>query len=210
MDIDYSLYLVTDRTLNPLKSLFDIVCDAVYGGATIVQLREKHSSTLEFINTAMSIKYFLKKNNIPLIINDRIDVALAVKADGIHIGQDDMPLELAKSILKNSMIIGVSVNTEEEALKAQKDGADYIGVGPVFKTKTKTDTSPVIGIKGLKKIKKAVNIPIVAIGGLNKDNIFEVIKSGADGIAVVSAIVCANDCKIASKELKDIINLAKK
>lgn len=208
-NIDYSLYIVTDRGLSSGRTTLEIVKAAVRGGATCVQLREKTCPTLEFIEQALSVKEYLREHNIPLIINDRLDVAQAVQADGVHLGQTDMPFGMAKAILKDSMIIGISAESLEDAIKAEKGGADYIGVSPIFATPTKTDTAPPLGLEGLRKIRKAVRLPLVGIGGLNKDNAGEVIKNGADGIAVVSAIVAADDPEKAAGELKKIINQAR-
>ena len=204
--VDYSLYLVTDRNLSRGRSLISIVEAAVRGGVTCVQLREKDCATGEFIEQALSIHDFLKKNRVPLIINDRIDVALAVKAEGVHLGQSDMPLSLAKSILKDSMLIGISAESHEDAVEAEKGGADYIGVSPIFATPTKTDTAPPLGLAGLGRIKQTVKIPLVGIGGLNIDNAGDVIRCGGDGVAVVSAIVAADDPEKATRELKDVIS----
>ena len=207
--IDYSLYLVTDRSLSRGRSTLEIVKAGVTGGVTCVQLREKNCSTLEFIKEALSIKEYLKKHHIPLIINDRVDVAQAIGADGVHLGQTDMPLTMAKDILKGSMIIGISVESLEDAIRAEKDGADYIGISPIFATPTKTDTSQPLGLEGLKEISRAVSLPKVAIGGLNKENAGEVILNGANGIAVVSAIVSADDPRKAAKELSYIVKQAR-
>ena len=208
--IDYSLYLVTDRGLSRGRSTLEIVEAAVRGGITCVQLREKSCSTLDFIEQALSIKKHLKEVNIPLIINDRLDVAQAVRADGVHLGQTDMPLKMAREIVQEKMIIGISVETRDDVIRAEKEGADYIGAGPLFATATKTDTSPVIGPDGLHEIKKITNIPVVAIGGINRDNCREVIRRGADGIAVVSAIVSAEDPEQAAAELRGNIELERK
>jgi thiamine-phosphate pyrophosphorylase len=207
-NIDYSLYLVTDRGLSRGRSTLDVVTAAVNGGATAVQLREKECSTLEFIQQAQSIKAFLKTRNIPLIINDRVDVALAVEADGVHLGQTDMPLETAKNILSNTMIIGISAECLADAVAAEKGGADYLGVSPIYATPTKTDTAPALGLGGLTKIRQAVKLPLVGIGGLNQDNAAEVIRNGADGVAVVSAIVAADNPEAATRKLKQAINEA--
>ena len=206
--IDYSLYLVTDRSLSRERSTLEIVKSGVAGGVTCVQLREKNCSTRKFIEEALSVKEFLKTSNIPLIINDRVDVAQAVQADGVHLGQTDMPFAMAKVILKDSMIIGISVESLEDAIRAEKDGADYIGISPIFSTPTKSDTAPPLGLEGLKEISKAVSLPKVAIGGLNRKNAGEVILNGADGIAVVSAIVSADDPRKAAEELSYIIKKA--
>ncbi|QTA85278.1 thiamine phosphate synthase [Desulfonema magnum] len=206
---DYSLYLVTDRGLSRGRTTPEIVQAAVRGGVTCVQLREKNCSPREFIEQAILIQKFLKEHHIPLIINDRVDVAQAVKADGVHLGQSDMPLEMAKAILKDSMIIGISAQSVQHAVEAEKKGADYIGVGTIYPTLTKDDTSSPLGTEGLREIRKNVKIPIVAIGGLNKENSGDVIQNGADGIAVVSAIVSADDPEQTARELREIITGAK-
>ena len=207
-NIDYSLYLVTDRGLARGRSTLEIVSAAVKGGATVVQLREKNCSTREFIEQAMNIKDFLKTHSVPLVINDRVDVAQAVKADGVHLGQTDMPLEMAKGILGDTMIIGISTESVQDGIEAEKGGADYLGVSPIYATPTKTDTAPPLGLEGLLEISKAVNLPLVGIGGLSRNNAAEVIRSGADGVAVVSAIVAADDPETAARELKKIITEA--
>ena len=208
-NIDYSLYLVTDRGLSRGRTTLEIVVAAVNGGATVVQLREKACSTLEFIHQALSINAFLKTRGIPLIINDRVDVAQAVAADGVHLGQKDMPLETAKGILGDTMIIGISAESLADAIAAEKGGADYLGVSPIYTTPTKTDTAPAIGLEGLREIRRAVRLPLVGIGGLNRANAAEVIRNGADGVAVVSAIVAADNPEVAARELRQVINEAR-
>ncbi len=208
-NIDYSLYLVTDRGLSRGRTTIQIVEAALCGGVTCVQLREKTCSTREFITQALSIKDHLKRHNVPLIINDRVDIAQAVNADGVHLGQSDMPIETAKAILKDSMIIGISAESLKNAVQAEKDGADYIGVGPIYATPTKTDTASPLGLEGLREIRKSVRIPLVGIGGLNRENAGEVINNGADGVAVVSSIVAADDPEKAARELKKIIEQAR-
>ena len=208
-NIDYTLCLVTDRELARGRPTSDIVEAAVYGGASCVQLREKIGSTREFIEQALAIRDFLRIRDIPLIINDRLDVALAVGADGVHFGQNDMPLAMARSIVKDAMIIGISANSLEDAVAAEKGGADYLGVGPIYATPTKTDTAPILGLDGLRKIRKNIKIPLVTIGGLNRSNATQVIRNGADGIAVVSAIVGAEDPEKASRDLMNTIQLVK-
>jgi thiamine-phosphate pyrophosphorylase len=199
--IDYSLYLVTDRGLSRGRATLDIVRAAVRGGVTCVQLREKTCSTREFIAEALAIRNFLKSHGIPFIINDRVDVALAVGADGVHLGQTDMPLAMARAILGRSHIIGVSAESLRDAAEAEAGGADYLGVSPIFVTATKTDTAAPLGLEGLRAIRRTVNLPLVAIGGVGTANAAEVIASGADGVAVVSAIVTAADPEFAAREL---------
>ena len=208
-NIDYSLYLVTDRRLARGRSTLDIVQAAVSGGVTCVQLREKDCSTLEFIEQALAIKNFLKAREVPLIINDRLDVALAVAADGVHLGQSDMPLEMARKIAGRSMLIGISAESVQDAVEAEKGGADYLGISPIYATPTKSDTAPPLGLEGLREIRKRVKIPLVAIGGLHKSNAAEVIRHGADGVAVVSAIVAADDPGTSAMNLKQIIDEAR-
>ena len=208
-NIDYSLYLVTDRGLARGRSTLEVVKAAVAGGVTCIQLREKDCSTLEFIEQALAIRSFLEAHNIPLIINDRLDVALAVAADGVHLGQNDMPLEMARKIAGRSMLIGISTESVQDAVAAEKGGADYLGVSPIYATPTKTDTAPPLGLEGLREIKKRVKIPLVGIGGLNKSNAAEVIRNGADGVAVVSAIVAADDPERSAMNLKQIIDEAR-
>ena len=203
--VDYSLYLVTDRYLASGRTTLDIVRAAVQGGVTCVQLREKTCSAREFIAEALAIKDFLNARGIALIINDRVDIAQAVGADGVHLGQSDMPLDIARSLVGNSMLIGISVESLEEAIQAEAGGADYLGVSPIYPTPTKTDTAPPLGLQGLQAIRRAVDLPLVGIGGLNQQNAASVIQHGADGIAVVSAIVAAADPGQAARQLRQEI-----
>jgi len=209
-NVDYSLYLVTDRSLAKDRPTLHIVKAAVQGGVTCVQLREKDCSTRDFIEQAFTIKNFLKAKGVPLIINDRVDVALAIEADGVHLGQTDMPLDIAKNIVGDSMIVGISAESLEDAIEAEKGGADYLGVSPIYATPTKTDTAPPLGLEGLAAIRKAVELPLVGIGGLNRDNSAAVIENGGDGVAVVSAIVAADDPAAAAGSIKQVIDKARK
>ncbi len=199
--IDYSLYLVTDRGLSRGRPTAEIVRAAVAGGVTCVQLREKRCSTRKFIAEALALRSFLKSHGVPLVINDRVDIALAVGADGVHLGQSDMPLSMARSILGESKIIGISAESLRDAVAAENGGADYLGVSPIFATLTKTDAAAPLGLEGLRAIRRAVKLPLVAIGGLNAGNAAAVIAGGADGLAVVSAIVAAEDPEFAAREL---------
>ncbi|MFE5427766.1 thiamine phosphate synthase [Peribacillus simplex] len=201
--IDLSLYLVTEESL-ALEELARIIAESVSGGVSIVQLREKNNSSLSFYKKASALKQLLNELSIPLIINDRVDIALAVAADGIHIGQDDLPLPVVKQMVPEDMIVGVSVSTLEEALEAERNGADYIGVGSVFPTKTKQDAT-LMAIGDLEKICRSVSIPAVAIGGITADNISTLSDSGLSGTAVVSAIMNADSPKRASESLLKII-----
>ncbi|MFZ0612371.1 MAG: thiamine phosphate synthase [Desulfobacterales bacterium] len=208
--IDYSLYLVTDRGLSRGRTTLDIVTAAVSGGVTCVQLREKVASTREFIEEALTIRDYLRSVNIPLIINDRLDVALALGADGVHLGRTDMSPVMARAVAGNRMVIGISVESVADALAAENNGADYLGVSPIFATPTKTDTAPALETAGLRAIRQAVRLPLVAIGGLYRGNAADIIHCGADGVAVVSAIVSAADPAKAARRLKRIIMEARR
>ncbi|MBU3210652.1 thiamine phosphate synthase [Clostridium algidicarnis] len=203
-NIDYKLYLVTDRDLLKNTDLYTAVEEAIKGGVTLVQLREKDITTLDFYNTALNIKKVTDKYNIPLIINDRMDIALAVNASGVHIGQKDIPCTIARKILGNDKILGVSATTLSQAIKAEKEGADYIGVGAIFNTSTKQDAKPV-SIDTLKEIKETLSIPVVAIGGITSKNIHLLDSSNIDGIAVVSDILGKEDIKVAAESLNSLI-----
>ncbi len=194
------LYAVTDRAWVGTKSLYEQVKEALENGVTCVQLREKELNEGDFLKEAKQISALCKEYKVPFIVNDNVDIAIACKADGIHIGQEDMELKSVRKFVGEDMIIGVSAHTVEEAIKAQEGGADYIGIGAVFATSTKTDVD-VLSFETLKSICEAVEIPTVAIGGIKKDNICKLEGSGIDGVAVVSAIFAANDIATATKEL---------
>jgi thiamine-phosphate pyrophosphorylase len=200
---DLSLYLVTDRALSRGRTTVDIVRAAVAGGVTCVQLREKNLSTREFIAEARLLKGLLAPTGIPLIINDRLDVALAIDADGVHLGQQDMDIIDARRLVGPGIAIGISAESLEDALRAQAQGADYIGISPVFATATKTDTATPLGLDGVRRIRAAVRLPMVGIGGITADNAARVIAAGANGVAVVSAIVAADFPERAAASLKE-------
>lgn len=206
MEEALKLYLVTDRSLSLGRSLEEVVSEAVAGGVTMVQLREKEASTREFIELAKRIKTLLTPLSIPLIINDRVDVALAVDADGVHIGQSDMPYNIARELLGPDKIIGLSVENIDDLLQANYLDVDYVGISPIFATQTKTDTAKPFGIEGLKEAVRMSIHPTVAIGGMNSTTAAEVMQTGCDGIAVVSAISSAQDVCGAAKELKEIVD----
>ncbi len=199
--IDYSLYLVTDRGLSGGRATVDVVRAAVDGGVSCVQLREKACSTREFISEAAAISDVLKPRGVPLIINDRLDVAMAVGADGVHLGQTDMPLAMARAIVGRRMLIGISVESVQDAVAAVRGDADYVSASPIFPTPTKTDTAPALGLEGLQAIRRSVAVPLLAIGGIHRGNAGELIRSGADGVAVVSAITAAADPAQAAREI---------
>ncbi len=198
MKINYSLYLCTDRNLT--ADIEKTVALAIEGGVTVVQLREKNCSSKEFFDVATRLKKITAQKNIPLIVNDRIDIAQAVDAAGVHIGQSDLPCKVARKILGAEKIIGVSVSTVEEAMQAEFDGANYLGVGAMFATATKTDAK-IVTLDTLKKIRAAVKIPIVAIGGINLETISKIKPAKIDGVAVVSAIIAAENPKRAAENL---------
>lgn len=199
-NIDYSLYLCTDRELMSSATIEENVELAIQGGCTVVQLREKDCSSKEFYDIALRVKNITDKYNIPFIINDRIDIAMAVKADGVHIGQSDLPAKVVREIVGADMIIGVSTTNVDESVKAVSDGADYIGVGAMYSTDTKTDAK-VVTMDELARIRQAVQIPIVVIGGINMKTLHNFKYKGIDGLAVVSAIVAQKDVKQAAADM---------
>ena len=202
--VDLSLYLVTDSSDDEEKFLKTIE-DAILGGVSVVQIREKTADTLDFYNLALKVKKITGKYNVPLIINDRVDIALAIDADGVHVGQSDMPCDVTRKLIGKDKILGVSAATVEEAQKAEKDGADYIGTGAIFPTATKDDAESVT-INELKEIVESINIPVVAIGGITLKNASELVDTGIAGLSVVSAIMSADNPKKASEELLNIFN----
>lgn len=204
MKIDYSLYLVTDRSFLKDKSIKEAVEEAIKGGVTLVQVREKEASSGEFYKVALEIKEVTDKYKIPLIIDDRIDIALAVDAAGVHLGQSDLPLKKAREILGKEKIIGISVGSVSEAKEAEIGGADYLGIGTIFFTGTKKDIKLPIGIEGLTEIVRSINIPSVAIGGIDQRNVKEIMRSGTSGVAVISAILGKKNIQKGAEEFKII------
>lgn len=207
------LYLVTDRALSLGRPLLEIVSAAVRGGATMVQLREKECDTRQFIELGRTVHALTQAAGIPLIINDRADIALVIGAEGVHIGQHDMPYEDARRLLGPEAIIGLSVENEEQARECLSfSGLDYIGASPVFVTPTKTDTARALGLDGLRNIRHIVGpeMPIVAIGGIDLSNIQDIIRAGSDGAAVVSAICSAPFPASAAAELRSAVKRAKR
>lgn len=193
-NVDYSIYLVTDRNLINGHSLLDAVEESLLGGVRLVQLREKDTSTRDFLNLAIDLKALCQKYNAKLLINDRVDIALAVDADGVHLGQTDMPADIARKLLGEDKIIGVSTQTIAMAKEAELMGADYIGVGAVFSTNTKKVTHD-MNTQILKSISEAVNIPVVAIGGINRNTVELLNEINVDGYAIVTGILMAEDKK---------------
>ena len=204
--VDYSLMFVTDERITNDLQFLNVLESSLKGGTSIVQLREKKLNTKHFYERALAVKNLCTKYNTPLIINDRIDVAMAIDADGVHIGQTDLPVSVARNLLGNNKIMGWSVSNEEQAAQANNFKVDYIGLSPIFSTDTKTKNLNIpLGIEGLRELKLISNKPIVCIGGINTKNTASIIQNGADGIAVVSAISQANNPQQATKQLKEII-----
>lgn len=201
--IDYSLYLCTDRGLMSAPTVEKAVEQAILGGCTLIQLREKDCSSRDFYETARSVKAVTDRYDIPLIINDRPDIALAVGADGVHVGQSDLPCGVLRRILGGDKIIGVSASSLEEAVQAEKDGADYLGVGAMYATGTKTDAK-IVSMEELLKIRDAVSLPIVVIGGINRKTAPAFRNIGIDGLAVVSAVIAQPDIREAARELLEV------
>ncbi len=198
---DYSLYLCTDSTLMSCNTVEESVEKAIIGGCTVVQLREKNCSSRELFELALRVKKVTDNYKIPLIINDRIDICLAADADGVHLGQQDLPCAEARKILGKDKIIGVSAALPEEAAAAEAAGADYLGVGAVFATSTKTNTRPVTA-ETIRAIRAAVSIPFVVIGGVNQSNVSSLYGLGINGAAVISAVIAQPDITEAARQMK--------
>lgn len=199
-EIDYTLYLCTDRKIMTTETIEESVELAIQGGASVVQLREKECSSREFYELAKGVKDITDAYEVPLLINDRLDIALAVGADGVHLGQSDIPIDAARNILGADKIVGATANTVEAAVEAWKLGADYLGVGDIFGTATKADTRH-ISLDELREICAAVPIPAVAIGGINEENAGSLRDTGVEGIAVISAVVGKKDITEAAEKL---------
>ena len=198
---DTSLYLVTDRSGMGDCEFESKIRSAVEGGCTMVQLREKNVNSYLIYQRALSIKKITDEYHIPLIINDRLDIMLAVGADGVHLGQQDIPVKIVRRLIGKDKIIGVSAHCPEEAEKAEQDGADYLGVGAIFPTETKKDII-ITPVNVLREIKETVSVPVVAIGGINQNNINTLKGSHVDGVAVISAIMKSKDPKSSAVALK--------
>ena len=204
--MDWAVYLITDRRSAGARSLPDIVRAAIAGGVTAVQLREKEASTREMIEMGRVLLAITRAAGVPLIVNDRVDVALALNADGVHVGQADMPAALARRLIGSDRILGVSAATVAEAEQAVRDSADYLGVGDVYGTPSKPDAGPPIGLEGLAAVARAVRVPVVAIGGITPENAAATISAGAVGVAVISAIVGAPDPLAAARQLREVVD----
>jgi thiamine-phosphate pyrophosphorylase len=195
------LHILTDIVLQSRFSHIDVAELAIAGGADTIQFRQKSGSARAMIDVVQKIKSLCTNGSVTCIVNDRVDIALAAKSDGVHLGQEDFPIPLAKNLLGKGAIIGGSASTIEEAQKCFSDGADYIGFGPVFPTTSKEDANPVSGIEMLKKVVSTIPLPIIAIGGVDSKNARDVIDAGAHGIAVISAVCCQQDPKKATQML---------
>lgn len=203
--MDFRVYVVTTEVPELNRTHLDVAREAMAGGATVIQFREKEKKTQEAVKIALQLRRLTWDAGVPLIINDRVDIALAIQADGIHIGQEDMPFSEAKKIIPGRMLIGVSATNLAEAVKAEREGANYLGVGPIFPTPSKEDTVQPIGVDALKGMRAMISIPIVAIGGITFGNIDEVLEAEADGVAVISAVANAPDMKEATRLLRQKI-----
>ncbi len=201
-NFDTTMYFITDSTFCGEEDFLRRIEEACKGGVTLIQLREKERTTREYLNLAEKVHEITQRYDIPLIIDDRVDVALAVNAEGVHVGQSDMPVEVARKLMGDDKIIGATAKTVPQALEAYEQGADYLGVGAIYPTTTKVKTV-LTSVDTLKDIVKAVPIKVNAIGGLNKDNIHVLKDSGIDGICAVSAIMKADDPKTAAEELRE-------
>ena len=203
----WRLCLVTDRALAGTRPYTAIVAAALAGGIDVVQFRDKQSCGRSLFEEASAVQALCRQHAIPFIVNDRLDIALATGADGLHVGQDDIPAAEARRLLGPDRILGVSVGSPEEARLAEAAGADYLGVGPVFEARsTKPDAATPIALSGLAAIKRETSLPIIAIGGINADNAVAVLRAGATGVAVVSAILSAPDICAATRDLKAVLS----
>ncbi len=204
-NVDYSLYLCTDRSLMTAPTLEQAVNNAIKGGCTVIQLREKNCTSKEFYDLALSIKRLTAYYGVPLIINDRLDIAAAVDADGVHLGQTDLPADIARAIIGDDKIIGVSANNLQTAIKAELNGADYVSVGDIFSQNKNSNLKP-IAIDTLKEIRSAVKIPMIASGGIRRNNINLLNGSGINGVAVMKAVIGSDDITTSARELKALFN----
>ena len=207
--IDWALTVITDRGLAGGQSQLDIIRAAIAGGATVVQLRDKDASTRAMIELGQELRDLTRLAGVPLIVNDRLDVALAIEADGVHVGQSDMPADVARRLIGPDLLLGVSAATLDEVRQAERDGADYLGVGSVYATGSKADAGAPIGLEGLRAVARATQLPIVAIGGIGPGRAGECMRCGAAGVAVISAIVGQPDPAEAGRRLRAEIDAAR-
>lgn len=202
--MDLRLYVITDEKIGLGRSHSFLAEEALKGGATVIQLRDKEKSGKELYKIGLKIRALTRQYRALFIVNDRLDIALAVGADGVHLGTEDLPISVARKIAGKNFIIGASVSSPEEALIAEKEGADYISAQSIFETSSKENVK-VIGIEGLKSIVKVSSLPVIAIGGINKENVKDVIRAGARGVAVISAVISKGDVRESTEELRKLI-----
>ncbi|WP_088102454.1 thiamine phosphate synthase [Halalkalibacter urbisdiaboli] len=202
---EFNLYTITGEEFHPGRDLVDVIEEAILGGSDIIQLRDKKGTKLEVLKKAKALRELTKKYNVTFIVNDHIDVALAVDADGVHVGQDDLPLEDVRKIVGPNKIIGISTHKIEEARQAEAGGADYIGVGPIFETKSKEDVVDPVTTAYIKQVVEEIKIPFVAIGGIKLHNVEQVLEAGATRICMISEIVGAKDVKGVCETFKKIL-----
>ncbi|HEU4963436.1 MAG TPA: thiamine phosphate synthase [Bacilli bacterium] len=204
--MDSRLYVITGQAFMQGRSLEEVITAAIRGGADAIQLREKEFTGRELLAAGHLLRRVTREHGVRLIINDRIDVAKAVDADGVHLGQSDLPIEVARAILGPGKIVGLSTHNVEEAVAAECAGADYIGLGPMKPTQTKLDTEPVVGPSGVQAVRAQVRLPIVAIGGIKEADVGEIIRNGANAVAVVSAVIGSDDPEAAAKTLRALVD----
>ncbi|AVX20102.1 MULTISPECIES: thiamine phosphate synthase [Carboxydocella] len=203
--LDLSLYVISGQHLAQGRELLAVMEAALVGGATVIQLREKNLSGRELVAAGLALKELAHRYGATFIVNDRVDIALAVDADGVHLGQDDLPVTMARQIMGPDKIIGLSTHSWEQALAASKLPVDYIGVGPVFPTSSKPDAEKPVGLSLVQRVARELSVPFVAIGGINAGNIQQVLAAGARNVAVISAVVAAPDVTAAARELKNFV-----
>lgn len=201
---DFILYVITDKKASKNRGHLEVIKSAIDGGADVVQLRDKDAGVRELVQVGNEIRLLTHRRHVDFIVNDRVDIALATDADGVHLGQDDLPLSLARKLIGKEKIIGISTHSLDEAIQAETDGADYIAVGPIFSTPTKPDYKPV-GLELIRQVRMRIKIPFVAIGGIDENNIRDVVKAGATRVAVVRAVVGSDNITQATKQLKGFI-----
>jgi thiamine-phosphate pyrophosphorylase len=204
--MDSRLYVITGHQFLKGRSLEDVIRAAIKGGADCIQLREKDYTGRELLEAGTLLRRVTREMGVKFIVNDRVDVAKAVDADGVHLGQSDLPIQAARDLLGPGKLVGLSTHNVAEAVEAERLGADYIGLGPMKPTATKLDTEPVVGPQGVKEVRKHVKLPIIAIGGIKEEDVAEIIRSGANGVAVVSAIIGSDDVRRAAERMRAIVD----
>lgn len=207
-ELNLDVYVITDPVVSKLSHVQQARL-AIAGGADVIQLRDKEASGADLVSAGMAIRGVVPESKL-FIVNDRVDVAYAVGADGVHLGQEDIPVKYAREMLGADAIIGVSASSVEEAIHAERDGADYVGLGSIYPTTSKEDAGEAIGLEAISRVKQEVGIPVVAIGGINIQNAPDVVRAGADGVAVISAVVGAKDPESATRQLRDAVLSAKR